>query len=127
MLKILELFGGIGAFRKALKNLKIPHKAIDYVEWDEKAVRSYNAMFNNDYQPQDVRGYNLRPDALFHGSPCQDYSAAGLQYGGNVEDGTRSSLMFETIEIIKNFGEWRLSLFKIFGTEFSSYLSPKIA
>ena len=45
MIQILELFGGIGAPRKALINLGIPHKSIDYVEWNEKAVRSYNAMF----------------------------------------------------------------------------------
>ncbi|ENO0946378.1 DNA cytosine methyltransferase, partial [Staphylococcus pseudintermedius] len=43
MIKILELFGGIGAPRKALLNLGYPHKAIDYVEIDEKSVRTYNA------------------------------------------------------------------------------------
>lgn len=44
MIKILELFGGIGAPRKALLNLGYPHKAIDYVEIDEKSVRTYNAL-----------------------------------------------------------------------------------
>ena len=107
MIKILELFGGIGAPRKALINLGVEHKAIDYVEWNEKAVRSYNAMFDNRYKPQNVVGYNLQPDILVHGSPCQDFSIAGKQYGGNVEDGTRSSLMFETIKIIENLGVWK--------------------
>lgn len=106
-MKILELFGGIGAPRKALINLGIKHKSIDYVEFNEKAVRSYNAMFDNSYAAQDVRGYDLRPDILVHGSPCQDYSIGGKQYGGNVEDGTRSSLMFETIKIIQNLGIWK--------------------
>lgn len=106
-MKILELFGGIGAPRKALINLGIQHKSIDYVEFNEKAVRSYNAMFDNSYAAQDVRGYDLRPDILVHGSPCQDYSIGGKQYGGNVEDGTRSSLMFETIKIIQNLGIWK--------------------
>ncbi|NFH88565.1 DNA (cytosine-5-)-methyltransferase, partial [Clostridium botulinum] len=32
MIQILELFGGIGAPRKALINLGVPVKAIDYVE-----------------------------------------------------------------------------------------------
>lgn len=45
IVQILELFGGIGSPRVALRNLGIPTKAIDYVEIDEKAVRSYNAMF----------------------------------------------------------------------------------
>lgn len=107
MIKILELFGGIGAPRKALINLGVQHKSIDYVEFNEKAVRSYNAMFDNRYASQDVRGYDLKPDILIHGSPCQDFSIGGKQYGGNVEDGTRSSLMFETIQIIRNLGVWK--------------------
>ncbi|WP_172369585.1 DNA cytosine methyltransferase [Sporosarcina jiandibaonis] len=107
MIKILELFGGIGAPRKALINLGVDHKSIDYVEWNEKAVRTYNAMFDNRYKPESVVGYTLQPDILVHGSPCQDYSVAGKQYGGNVEDGTRSSLLFETIKITKGLGEWK--------------------
>lgn len=107
VIKILELFGGIGAPRKALINLGVEHKSIDYVEWNEKAVRSYNAMFDNRYKPESVVGYSLQPDILVHGSPCQDFSIAGKQYGGNVEDGTRSSLMFETIKIIENLGVWK--------------------
>lgn len=107
MIKILELFGGIGAPRKALVNLGIKHKSIDYVEWNEKAVRSYNAMFDNRYKAESVVGYDLKPDILVHGSPCQDFSIAGKQYGGNVADGTRSSLLFETINIIKHMGVWR--------------------
>lgn len=107
MIKILELFGGIGAPRKALINLGVEHKSIDYVEWNEKAVRTYNAMFDNRYRAESVVGYSLQPDILVHGSPCQDFSIAGKQYGGNVEDGTRSSLMFETIKIIGNLGVWK--------------------
>lgn len=107
MIKILELFGGIGAPRKALVNLGVEHKSIDYVEWNEKAVRTYNAMFDNRYKAESVVGYSLQPDILVHGSPCQDFSIGGKQYGGNVEDGTRSSLMFETIKIIENLGIWK--------------------
>lgn len=107
MIKILELFGGIGAPRKALVNLGVEHKSIDYVEWNEKAVRTYNAMFDNRYKAESVVGYSLQPDILIHGSPCQDFSIGGKQYGGNVEDGTRSSLMFETIKIIENLGLWK--------------------
>ena len=44
-IQILELFGGIGSPRCALRNIGIPTKSIDYVEIDEKAVKSYNAMF----------------------------------------------------------------------------------
>lgn len=109
MIQILELFGGIGSPRKALVNLGIPTKAIDYVEIDEKAVRSYNAMFKKDlaYKTQNVVGYNLKPDILIHGSPCQDFSIAGRQKGADEGSETRSSLMWETINIIKQMGVWK--------------------
>lgn len=107
MIKILELFGGIGSPRKALINLGVDHKCIDYVEIDEKAVRTYNALFDNNYSPQSVIDYNLRPDFLVHGSPCQDFSRAGKRLGGNDEDKTRSSLVFETLKIIENLGKWK--------------------
>ena len=109
MIQILELFGGIGAPRCALRNLGVPVKSIDYVEIDEKAVRSYNAMFAGEleYRVQDVRGWNLKPDVLVHGSPCQDFSIAGKQKGADPNSGTRSSLMWETLRIIRAMGEWR--------------------
>lgn len=109
MLKILELFGGIGSPRIALRNIGVPVKAIDYVEIDEKAVRSYNAIFANEmtYKTQDVRGWNLKPDIAIHGSPCQDFSIAGYQKGADLGNETRSSLMWETINIIRNMGIWK--------------------
>ena len=107
MIKVIELFSGIGSPRKALINLGINHKCIDYVEIDEKAVRTYNALFENIHKPQSVIDYNLMPDILIHGSPCQDFSRAGKRLGGNDEDKTRSSLMFETLKIIENLGVWK--------------------
>ena len=108
MTQILELFGGIGSPRCALRNLGIPTKAIDYVEIDPKAVKTYNALFQNElsYKTQSVVGWNLKPDILIHGSPCQDMSIAGHQgkatasagrinrgRGADEGSGTRSSLM----------------------------------
>lgn len=122
MVQILELFGGIGSPRCALRNLGIPTKAIDYVEIDEKAVRSYNSMFCDElpYKTQSVVGWNLRPDILIHGSPCQDMSISGHQgkatstngrinrgRGADEGSGTRSSLMWETIRIIQQMGDWK--------------------
>lgn len=109
MIKILELFGGIGSPRCALRNIGIPVKSIDYVEIDEKAVRSYNAIFKDEpkNKPQTVTGWNLKPDILIHGSPCQDFSIAGHQKGAEEGSGTRSSLMWETIHIIEQMGEWK--------------------
>ncbi|GAF66408.1 modification methylase [Bacillus sp. TS-2] len=116
MIKILELFGGIGAPRKALINLGIDHKAIDYVEIEENRVRAYNALYDHLHKPQDVVGWNLRPDVLVHGSPCENNSRA--QYSSYMEkskkklgaiegSGTTSSLMHETVNIVKNMGKWK--------------------
>lgn len=107
--QILELFGGIGSPRCALRNLGIPTKAIDYVEIDEKAVRSYNNMFSEElpYKTQSVVSWNLKPDILIHGSPCQDFSIAGHQRGADEGSETRSSLMWETIHIIEQMGQWK--------------------
>jgi len=109
MIQILELFGGIGSPRVALRNLGVPVKAIDYVEIDEKAVRSYNAMFADElnYKTQSVVGWNLKPDILIHGSPCQDFSIAGHQKGADPGSETRSSLMWETLNIIEQMGIWK--------------------
>ncbi|MZK54164.1 DNA (cytosine-5-)-methyltransferase, partial [Clostridium beijerinckii] len=109
MIQTLELFGGVGSPRAAFRNIGIPVKAIDYVEIDEKAVRSYNSMFKKDlaYKTQSVVGYNLKPDILIHGSPCQDFSIAGYQKGADEGSGTRSSLMWETLHIIQQMGVWK--------------------
>lgn len=97
-IKTLELFGGIGAPRSALENLKVFEiKAVDYVEILSNAVKAYNAMYDLSYKPQDVLEWNLNVDLLVHGSPCQDWSNAGLN---DVNSG-RSILYQRTLEIIE--------------------------
>ncbi|HEO2770073.1 TPA: DNA (cytosine-5-)-methyltransferase [Streptococcus agalactiae] len=106
--KILELFGGIGAIRKAFINLKIPYEVVDYVEIDKACVKSYNALYGEDYKAKSVVGYkapNEKIDLVMHGSPCQDFSRIGKKQGGAKNSGTRSSLLFETIRIIKEMKE----------------------
>ena len=107
--KILELFGGIGAIRKAFINLKILYEVVDYVEIDKACVKSYNALYGEDYKPKSVVGYkapNEKIDLIMHGSPCQDFSRIGKKQGGVKNSGTRSSLLFETIRIMKEKPKW---------------------
>lgn len=96
-LKLLELFGGIGAPRMALQNIGVDIKSIDYVEILPNAVKAYNAMYDNNYKEQDVRDWNLNVDLLVHGSPCQDFSKAGKN---DISTG-RSILYNRTLEIIE--------------------------
>ena len=103
-LSVLELFGGIGAIRKALIRAEIPHKVVDYVEIDKNCVKSYNALYNEDFKPKSIIDYRppiQKVDLIMHGSPCQDFSRSGLKRGGEKGSGTRSSLLFETIRIIE--------------------------
>lgn len=103
MIKILELFGGIGACSKALERLGIDYEIADYVEIDKYAVKSFNAIHNTNFEPQDICEWDkdIEVDLIMHGSPCQDFSLAGKQAGGDEGSGTRSSLMYETIRIVK--------------------------
>lgn len=103
MLKILELFGGVGACSNALRRLNIPFEIVDYVEIDKYAVKSYNAIYDTNFKPQDITTWDkdVDVDLIMHGSPCQDFSLAGKQAGGDEGSGTRSSLMYETLRIVE--------------------------
>lgn len=103
MLKVLELFAGIGACSKALENLGIEHEIVDCVEIDKYAVKSFNAVHGTDFEPQDITKWDkdIECDLVMHGSPCQDFSVAGKQAGGDKDSGTRSSLMYETLRIVE--------------------------
>lgn len=101
-MKVLELFGGIGACTQALKRIGVDAEVADYVEIDKYAVASYNAINGTNFETQDICTWdkNIEVDLIMHGSPCQDFSVAGKQAGGDVGSGTRSSLMYETIRIV---------------------------
>ena len=102
-LKVLELFGGIGACSKALERLGIDYEIADYVEIDKYAVKSFNAIHNTNFEPQDICEWDkdIEVDLIMHGSPCQSISLAGLQHGADKGSGTRSSLMWETVRIVE--------------------------
>ncbi len=103
-LNVVELFGGIGAIRKAMIRQNIPHRIVDYVEIDKNCVKSYNALYNENFTPQSIVEYHPkdeRIDLVMHGSPCQDFSRSGRKRGGEKGSGTRSSLLFETIRILE--------------------------
>lgn len=103
MIRVLELFGGIGACTKAIKNIGADHEIVDYVEIDASATKSFNAINNTNFEPQDIREWDkdVAVDLIMHGSPCQDFSVAGKNRGGDKGSGTRSSLMYETLRIVE--------------------------
>lgn len=103
-MKVIELFAGIGACSTALKRIGIDVEIVDAVEIDKYAIASFNAIHNTNFETQDIRLWDKKLkdiDLIMHGSPCQDFSLAGKQAGGDKGSGTRSSLMYETIRIVK--------------------------
>lgn len=105
-LRVIELFAGIGAPRKALDR-GYNYKIVDVIEIDKYAVKSYNAIYGDTIEPRDILKYYPKKeeigeiDLLFHGSPCTNFSLAGKQLGGDKDSGTPSSLMYETIRIVE--------------------------
>lgn len=106
-MKVLSLFTGIGAFEKALKNIGIDYELIGFSEIDKYAIKSYCAIHDvtedknlGDITKIDITKLPKDIDLITHGSPCQDFSVAGKQAGGDLGTGTRSSLMWNTINIV---------------------------
>lgn len=94
-IKFLDLFAGIGGFRSGLE--KAGHKCVGYVEIDEFARKSYQAIYDTkgEYTEHDIRKIDTtklpEADIWTFGFPCQDISVAGKQKGFA---GERSSLFF---------------------------------
>jgi len=106
-MKVLSLFSGIGAFEKALEDLNINYELVNYCEIDKFASCVYSAIHdvNESYNLIDVTKINIDQlknfDLLTHGSPCQDFSLSGKGRGGDEGANTRSSLMWNSVEIIR--------------------------
>lgn len=106
-LKVLSLFSGIGAFEKALSNLGVDYELVGYSEIDKYASKSYCAIHgvNESLNFGDITKIDIKnlpkADLITHGSPCQSWSLAGKNEGGDKGSGTRSSLMWYSVEIIR--------------------------
>jgi DNA (cytosine-5)-methyltransferase 1 len=108
-MKYLSLFSGIGAFEKALNNINIDYKLEGFSEIDKYAIKSYCTIHDvdeslnlGDITQIDIEKLPTDIDLITHGSPCQDFSVAGTNKGGDEGTNTRSSLMWNTVEIVKH-------------------------
>lgn len=101
MLKVNELFTGIGAFRKALINLGIEHEIVGISEIDKYAIQSYTTMYGDTRNYGDISKVDKLDyaDLWTYGFPCQDISLAGHKKG-IVKGETRSGLLYEVERLL---------------------------
>lgn len=103
-MRILELFGGYGSQALALENLGIEFKS-DLCDNDKYAEKAYNQIHGETFNYGDICTIDETKlpyyDLITYSSPCQDFSVAGKQAGGEKGSGTRSSLLWECERIIR--------------------------
>lgn len=104
MYKSIDLFAGIGGIRLGFDQaFKDDIKTVFVSEWDEKAVETYKANFNDSVDVVgDITKIDEKEipehDILLAGFPCQAFSLAGQKRG--FED-ARGTLFFDVARIIK--------------------------
>lgn len=105
-LRVFTAFSGYDSQCLALDRLKANFPNFDYelVGWseiDKYAIQAHNALFpqwaDRNFGDISKIDWSQVPDFdLFtYSSPCQDFSNAGMQKGGEEGSGTRSSLLWE--------------------------------
>lgn len=104
MIRVLELFGGYGSQALALGNLGIEFES-DLCDIDKYAEKAYNQIHGETFNYGDICSIDETKlpyyDLITYSSPCQDFSIAGKQAGGERGSGTRSSLLWECERIIR--------------------------
>ena len=111
-LNVITLFSGYDSQALALNRLGLPYDLAAWCEIDRHAITAHNALFPQwkDRNLGDVsqvdwaewHASHPQPiDLLTYSSPCQDFSSAGLQRGGEEGSGTRSGLLWETERAVR--------------------------
>ena len=109
MIKLIELFGGIGTQAMAMRDSGIPFEAHRLIENDPSTVAVYNAIHNTDFVPTDIRevkGNDLEilDDGcqywMTYSYPCTSLSSIGKKDGMVKGSGTASSLLWEVERLL---------------------------
>lgn len=101
-LLVNELFSGIGAQKRALSNLGIPHKIIGISEIDKWCLKSYAAIHGDVYNYGDISKIDKlkKADLWTYSFPCTDISNAGKMLG--ITENTRSGLLLQVGRLLRN-------------------------
>lgn len=114
-IRLIELFAGIGSQAKALTNLGLDFEHWRVCEFDEHAVRSYNAVHGTNFMTSDITKISASDlditdtdeftYLLTYSFPCQDLSNAGKGAGMEKGSGTRSGLLWEVERLLNECDE----------------------
>ena len=95
MLKVIELFSGIGTQREALKRADIPCEIVATSEIDKYASQAYELLHGKTNNMGDITKIERLPkaDLWTYSFPCTDISIAGKLGGFAPGTNTHSSLL----------------------------------
>lgn len=101
MLKVIELFAGVGSQTQALKNIGVEHEVVGISEIDKHAIKSYMQLHGETHNFGDISKIEKLPkaDLWTYSFPCQDLSVIGAQKG--IKQGTRSGLLLEVERLLE--------------------------
>ena len=102
VLKLLDLFSGIGGFSYAAERIVGGYETTQFVEIDSYCQSVLRKNFPDIPIHDDIRTFTAKPgqfDVFTIGFPCQDLSVAGKQRG--INDKTRSGLFYESIRLLR--------------------------
>ena len=102
VLKLLDLFSGIGGFSYAAERIVGGYETTQFVEIDSYCQSVLRKNFPNTPIHDDIKTFSAKPgqfDVFTIGFPCQDLSVAGRQRG--INDETRSGLFYESIRLLR--------------------------
>lgn len=114
-IRLIELFGGIGAQARALERIGADFEHYKMCEFDRFAVSSYNAVHGTDFKVSDISDLkasdleivdtNKYCYIMTYSFPCQDLSVAGAWKGMAKGSNTRSGLLWEVERLLNECDE----------------------
>ena len=107
MIRVIELFAGIGAQASALERLGIEHERVAVAEWNDRTYKVYCALHGHTPNLGDITKVEHLPecDLLTYSSPCQDISIAGHKAGLKQGSGTRSATLWDVGRLLEDMRE----------------------
>lgn len=103
MMKVIELFAGIGAQRKGLKEAGIEHEVVAISEIDKYALKVYESLHGGTPNFGDIKHIDRLPkaDLWTYSFPCTDISISGRMDGFEKGSNTNSSLLWEVQRLLE--------------------------